>query len=180
MKQLFIALFLVSSFQTFAQQDFKLQQDKNVPYVKNINSVSEEIQPRLYNLIALYHNVQQAHWNLRGPQFQSLHKLLGEFYGDLGAKIDLLAERNLALGKPSDGRPDAVAANAGIPAAPTGFQKDHDVIKTLTPQVLTVSNNLGKSIDAVGSDDVVTQDLLIDIRATIDLYLWKLRSFSYN
>ena len=109
-----------------------------------------------------------------------MHELLGDFYGDLGAKIDLLAERNLALGKPSDGRLNSVAANAGIPAAHTGFQKDHDVIITLTLQVLTVSNNLEKSIEAVGSDEVVTQDLLIDIRATVDLYLWKSRSCSYD
>ncbi len=147
--------------------------------MENATQVNSEIQSRLYDLIAHYHSVQQAHWNVRGPQFASIHDLLGDFYTSLGADIDRLAERKITLGEAADGRPSAVSSNSTLGRNDTGFQKDYDVVKNLVPSTKMLSDNLSTSIKKVGEMDVVTQDLMIDIQAGVDLYLWKLRSFSY-
>ncbi len=179
MKKLLFITMLVIGLNSYAQENFNLKLSSSVPKLENASQVNSEIQARLYDLIAHYHSVQQAHWNVRGPQFESLHSLLGDFYGSLGEDIDRLAERKLVLGEAADGRPSAVSSNSSIGRNETGFQKDYDVVNNLVSSSKTLSDNLGGSISKVGEMDVTTQDLLIDIQASVDLYLWKLRSFSY-
>ncbi|WP_034890884.1 Dps family protein [Gillisia sp. Hel_I_29] len=179
MKKMITSVFLLVSFLSFGQENFNLNLSANTPKVEASSQVSSELQNILYDVIAQFHAVQQAHWNVQGPQFESLHSLLGDFYKSLSGDIDQLAERKLALGQAADGRPSAVATKAKLGDTPTGFQKDHEVIKSLVMSTKKLSDNLAESIELVGDKDVVTQDLLIGIQYDIDTYLWKLRSFSY-
>ncbi|MAM19011.1 MAG: DNA starvation/stationary phase protection protein [Christiangramia sp.] len=181
-KLLFVAIFLGWS-PVFAQQPNYQNSAVNakLPLTpEKMTASTEALQATLYELIDQKHAVHQAHWNLRGPQFISLHELLEELYGDLSGYIDAVAERKLALGQPADGRPTQAGQQANLGTVPEGFQKDHEVVASLTDRYQKISERLGKRIDSVAETDAVSQDLLIGLRNTIDLHLWKLRSFTYN
>lgn len=51
----------------------------------------------------LYLKTQNYHWNVTGPNFQSLHAMFEEQYNDLFAAVDLVAERIRALGEKAPG-----------------------------------------------------------------------------
>ena len=163
-----------------SQSNFDLNVNQSIPDTSDNATTTSSLQSSLYQMIAHYHGVQQAHWNVQGPQFESLHGLLGDFYGSLGADIDRVAERQIVLGSAADGRPGQVAQNNTLGTTSTGFQKDYNVVKDITNKTQQLSKFLSDQIEITGESDVVTQDLLIDVKASVDIYLWKLRSFSYN
>lgn len=181
MKKLLLPLLVFFCISTTQAQDRQGYQnpavDERIPLEENLRQPSAEaLQATLYELISQRQAVQQAHWNVQGPLFYSLHDLLGHFYEALGPKIDMIAERQLALGVPADGRPNAVASAADLEPVPEGYLDDQQVLDLLTARYKTISDRLSKRIDAT-SDDPVTQDMLIDVTGTIDDQLWKLRAF---
>jgi starvation-inducible DNA-binding protein len=141
------------------------------------DSTGQALQNTVYELIALRHALQQAHWNVVGPLFYSLHDLLGHFYKDINGTIDRVAERRRALLLPVDGRPEAVAKNAQMNSVPLGLLKDYDVPKLLGQLYLTVAQRLRDRIKMTEKSDLVTQDLLIAVADTVESHLWKLRAF---
>jgi len=151
--------------------------DERIPLEEKLREKSvEALQATLYELISQRHAVHQAHWNVQGPLFYSLHDLLGHFYETLGPKIDMIAERQLALGSAADGRPGAVAENAGLEDISEGYLDDQQILEMLTTRYKTISDHLSERIEAT-SDDLVTQDMLINVAGTVDDQLWKLRAF---
>ena len=52
----------------------------------------------LANSYGLYLKTQNYHWNVTGPQFESLHILFEKQYIDLAESVDEIAERIRALG----------------------------------------------------------------------------------
>lgn len=153
--------------------------DRRVPSAElDIDPTAEALQATLYELTDQYYAIHQMHWNVTGPLFISLHELYEEFYEDINAKIDEVAERKLALDRPADARPAAVADNADLrPATPQGFVTDKQSLEVLSARHLQLSNRLGERIAATGDTDAVTQDLLISVRDMIDKQLWMMRSF---
>ncbi|KKN44183.1 hypothetical protein LCGC14_0695610 [marine sediment metagenome] len=65
-------------------------------------SANTALQSTLYELIDLYLAVHQLHWNVRGPEFYTLHDLIGDLHENLAGKMDMIAYRKLAFGTPSD------------------------------------------------------------------------------
>jgi len=141
-----------------------------------VGPTADALQATLYELSSQYHAVQQMHWNLTGPLFISLHELYGEIYGGIAGQIDAVAERKLALDRPADARPSAVAANANLTAVPDGFVTDMQTLELLAARHETISDRLAQRISDTGETDPVTQDLLITVKYMIDEQLWKLRS----
>jgi starvation-inducible DNA-binding protein len=136
----------------------------------------EALQATLYELISQRHAVQQAHWNVQGPLFYSLHDLLGHFYEAINPKIDMIAERLLVLNVPADGRPEMVAEGANLESVPEGYMDDQQVPDFLSTRYKTISDRLSERIETT-SDDLVTQDMLIGTTTMVDDHLWKLRAF---
>ncbi|MGM0704130.1 MAG: Dps family protein [Pseudomonadota bacterium] len=62
------------------------------------SQLSEKLNHLLANYQIFYMNVRGYHWNVKGPQFFELHTKFEEFYTDLLAKVDEVAERILTLG----------------------------------------------------------------------------------
>lgn len=60
--------------------------------------IAEKLNVLLANYSIFYQNTRGAHWNVKGAQFFTLHEKYEELYTDMGAKIDEIAERILALG----------------------------------------------------------------------------------
>lgn len=95
----------------------------------------EALQATLYELISQRHALQQAHWNVQGPLFYSLHDLLGHFYESLNTEIDKIAERKLMLGAPADGSAASVEESVNLVAIPSGYLDDQKVLDLLTDRL---------------------------------------------
>ena len=61
-------------------------------------AISEGLLRFLADTYALYLKTQNFHWNVRGPEFYSLHLLFEKQYEDLAEAVDEIAERIRALG----------------------------------------------------------------------------------
>jgi starvation-inducible DNA-binding protein len=63
---------------------------------------NQELAEKLNELLANYHiyyqNLRSFHWNIKGPNFFSLHAKFEELYTGALTKIDEVAERILTLG----------------------------------------------------------------------------------
>jgi starvation-inducible DNA-binding protein len=65
----------------------------------------DALQSTLVDLLGLSLIGKQAHWNIVGPRFRSIHLQLDEVVGTARSYADTVAERAAALGLPPDGRP---------------------------------------------------------------------------
>ncbi len=65
---------------------------------KNNHELIDSLKNALADSYALALKTQNFHWNITGPNFESLHLLFDEQYHDLSEAIDLIAERIRALG----------------------------------------------------------------------------------
>ena len=149
-----------------------------VPYDAPTRQVSNDaLQATLYELISLKHADHQAHWNVVGQNFYSLHDLLGELYAALGPYIDRVAERKRALAAPADGDPGRTASSDGLDPFPQGLLNDYDVPMILSERYDEVVGRVEDRITETGdAGDSVTQDLLIDVANELEKHLWMLRS----
>ena len=62
------------------------------------NEVIDLLNARLADAIDLKTQAKQAHWNVKGMQFMSLHELFDSVATHLDDQADMLAERITALG----------------------------------------------------------------------------------
>lgn len=60
--------------------------------------VVKQVEQVLVDTYVLYTKTQNAHWNVTGPMFHSLHGLFDEQYNELFAALDTIAERIRMLG----------------------------------------------------------------------------------
>ena len=137
----------------------------------------ELLNTHLAAAIDLYGQVKQAHWNVRGPGFLSVHRLLDEVAGAVDAHADLLAERARGLG--------GVAYGTIQLASKRSFLVPYTLeIANVAEHVFAVSSALaafGQSIqEAAGSSakcgDTTTADLFTEISRGIDQQLWLVES----
>ena len=78
---------------------------------KNISDGLAHLLADSYTLSIKTHNY---HWNVTGPQFQSLHALFESHYNDLSVAVDEIAERIRALGHYAPGSYKAFLALTSI------------------------------------------------------------------
>jgi starvation-inducible DNA-binding protein len=107
-------------------------------------TAGEALQSTLVDLIGLSLIGKQAHWNIVGPRFRSIHLQLDEVVSTARSFSDTVAERAAALGVAPDGRPETIAAAYTLPGSKSGWIRD----------------------------DPVTQDLLIGITAELEKQRW--------
>ena len=115
---------------------------------------------------------KQAHWNVIGPRFRTVHEALDELVDTARGFTDAVAERATAIGVSPDGRARTVAADSGADPFPEGWQQDGDVIRSIVSTLAAVVRRLRERIDASEKADPVTQDLLIDIAARLEQLHW--------
>jgi starvation-inducible DNA-binding protein len=130
------------------------------------------LQDTLVDLLGLSLIGKQAHWNIVGPRFRSIHLQLDEVVATARAHADTVAERAAALGVPPDGRPETVAANFALPGAKEGWLRDTEVVDLMVSALREAIGRLRERIAATDEADPVTQDLLISITAELEKQHW--------
>ncbi|MFF4627960.1 Dps family protein [Streptomyces griseorubiginosus] len=135
-------------------------------------TAGEALQSTLVDLIGLSLIGKQAHWNIVGPRFRSIHLQLDELVATARTFSDTVAERSAALGLSPDGRPETIAAAYTLPGSKNGWIKDDEVVRLVAETLEAAIGRLRERIEATEKADPVTQDLLIGITAELEKQRW--------
>ena len=135
-----------------------------------------ELQSVLVDLIDLSLQGKQAHWNVIGLRFRSLHLEFDELVDDVRNWSDEVAERLRALGVPADGRAGVIAQHSGLESLPEGTLSDSEVLRCVANQVATVAARGRTAIDRLDGLDKVSEDILLEIVQGLEKRLWMFRS----
>ncbi|GAA3431580.1 Dps family protein [Kutzneria kofuensis] len=130
------------------------------------------LQEALVDLIDLSLVAKQAHWNVVGRNFRSVHLQLDELVAAAREYTDQVAERASAIGVSPDGRAATVAKNSGVPDFATGWRDDEDVARTITATLGEVVQRMRARIKTTDDTDLVTQDLIIGLTAKLEEAHW--------
>ncbi|MDT0433268.1 MULTISPECIES: Dps family protein [Streptomyces] len=132
----------------------------------------EALQGTLVDLLGLSLIAKQAHWNIVGPRFRSVHLQLDEVVDTARAYADTVAERAAALGVSPDGRPETIAAAFTLPSPKEGWLRDGDVVRLMVETLEAAVGRLRARIAATDRPDPVSQDLLISLTAELEKQRW--------
>ncbi|WP_420077351.1 Dps family protein [Streptomyces sp. JL3001] len=132
----------------------------------------DALQGTLVDLLGLSLIGKQAHWNIVGPRFRSIHLQLDEVVSTARSYADTVAERSSALGVPPDGRPETIAAAYTLPGPKEGWIRDTEVVQLVVDILGAAIERLRERITATAEPDPVTQDLLIGITSELEKQRW--------
>ncbi len=126
-----------------------------------------------YTLYLMTHNF---HWNVTGPQFNSLHLMFMAQYTEQWNALDLIAERIRALGHPAPGTYKEFVKLASIKEV-EGVPKADDMIRHLVAAQEATARTARKLFPVVEkANDQPTADLLTQRLEVHEKTAWMLRS----
>jgi starvation-inducible DNA-binding protein len=140
------------------------------------DSLAQDLQHVLVDLIELHLQGKQAHWNLVGTNFRDLHLQLDGIVDIAREAADTIAERMRALDAVPDGRTDTVAATTSVPAAPAGLIGTTDIVDIITDRIYASVSTMRAVHDAVDATDPSSADLLHAIITDLEKQAWMLKS----
>jgi len=138
--------------------------------------VADDLQATLVDLIDLALQAKQAHWNVAGENFRSVHLQLDEMMTEYRAWSDVVAERIVTIGIAADGRAGTVADGSVLPSFPDGAVGDHAVVELFVERLERTAGAFRERMDRLGTADPVSQDILIQVLAGIEKQLWMVRT----
>ncbi|TPW70120.1 Dps family protein [Schumannella sp. 10F1B-5-1] len=141
-----------------------------------VAGTAQFLTPIVVGLTALSVDGKQAHWHVRGANFQAVHELLDDVVDHAREWADTAAERVVALGLPLDGRIQTVAAATKTPELATGFQQADQTIAQIVAQIDAVLVDVRTAIDELGEIDASSQDVAIEIARGLEKDRWFLFS----
>ena len=139
------------------------------------NTVTD-LQATLVELVDLSLLGKQAHWNVVGPNFRSIHLQLDEIVDTARLASDRVAERIATVGGAPDGRAAAVAATSGLPDFPAGRVPVTEAVQRVGATVDAMSARITERILRIGDVDPVSQDILISTADELEKQAWMLRA----
>lgn len=126
-----------------------------------------------YTLYLMTHNF---HWNVKGPQFNSLHNMFMGQYTEQWTALDMIAERIRALGFPAPGTYKEFVKLASIKEV-EGVPSADDMIRHLVSAQEATARTARKLFPVVAeADDQPTADLLTQRLEVHEKTAWMLRS----
>ncbi|CAH2599973.1 DNA protection during starvation protein [Rhodovastum atsumiense] len=132
---------------------------------------------RLADAIDLALVVKQAHWNLRGPDFIAVHKMLDEFRTDVDEYVDTIAERVSQLGAIALGTSQAVAQTSQLAPYPTDIIAVEAHLQALLERTAVLANQVRRNIDEVAeAGDANSADIFTEVSRGLDKWLWFLEA----
>jgi starvation-inducible DNA-binding protein len=139
-------------------------------------AIAEGLSKVLADSYTLYLKTHNFHWNVTGPQFQTLHLMFEGQYNELWLALDVIAERIRALGHPvpathkSFERLSSIAMEEGVPKADemvASLVKGHEAVTKVAREVFEIADE---------ANDQPTADLLTERMNTHEKTAWMLRS----
>ncbi len=139
-------------------------------------AIADGLARLLADTYTLYLKTHNFHWNVTGPQFNSLHLMFETQYNELALAVDLIAERIRALGEPAPGSYSAFAALSSIKEA-EGTPKADEMVRILAEDQLAVVRTARAVFPlADAAHDEPTADLLTQRMQVHEKTAWMLRA----
>ncbi|TPE59834.1 DNA starvation/stationary phase protection protein [Sandaracinobacter neustonicus] len=141
-----------------------------------LGAITNGLSRLLADTYTLYLKTHNYHWNVTGPQFNSLHLMFEAQYTELALAVDVIAERLRALGAWAPGsysdfaRLSTVKEASGIPAAEAMVAE----LAADQATVVRTARALFPAVDAAG--DEPTADLLTQRMQVHEKTAWMLRA----
>lgn len=154
----------------------KTQFERDILENETNAEVTAILQDNLTNLIDLALLLKQAHWNVVGPNFRSIHLQLDEIIATVRDASDEVAERIVALGVTADGRATTVANDTALQNYPDGFVNVPNTIGHAADAVKTAIDSLRNAIAKLGDLDPISEDMMIAISGPMEKHLWMLQA----
>ena len=138
--------------------------------------VTSLLSASLTNVIDLALQLKQAHWNVVGPNFRSIHLQLDEIIETVRGASDELAERISPLGISPDGRAATVAKESSLKNYPAGFHSVPKTVAQVADGLKATIDQLRDAIESLGDLDPVSEDLCIGISGKLEKHLWMVQA----
>ena len=140
----------------------------------------QQIAAGLSNLLAdsytLYLKTHNYHWNVEGPQFNTLHLMFETQYAELAIAVDEIAERIRALGIKAPGSYSEFAELTSVDEAQGGESAEEMIRQLAIGQESIVRTARAAFPAASDAHDEPTADLLTQRMQVHEKNAWMLRS----
>jgi starvation-inducible DNA-binding protein len=139
--------------------------------------IAAELNRRLSDGLDLHSQIKVAHWNVKGPQFASLHPLFETFAVSLAAHNDTFAERAVTLGARALGTVRHAGAHSRLPEYPQETTRDMEHVRLLAERIERYLEGLRESRGIAEAErDTDTVDLLTQVITEFEKHAWFLRA----
>jgi starvation-inducible DNA-binding protein len=124
----------------------------------------------------LYSQTKQAHWNVKGMEFQQLHEMFDMMAAKVEPFIDIIAERITTLGGTAMGTTRMAATHSSLPEYPM-ISEGRDHLEAVIERFAAYAKSTREAIRQTDKlDEPTTADLFTEISREIDLSLYFLES----
>lgn len=134
------------------------------------------LQDCLFTVVDLALQGKQAHWNVVGTNFRSLHLQLDDIIGSARQASDAIAERIVTLATSPDGRASIVGEKSKLMDYPRGLKSVPETVTLIADRLTTTITGMRKAIETLDELDLVSQDLLIQTSADLEKHLWMVQA----
>jgi starvation-inducible DNA-binding protein len=143
-----------------------------------ITGVAQILTRALADEFILYTKTRNHHWNVVGPQFQSLHLLFEKQYDALAEAVDRIAERIRSLGRPAPGTLSEFLRHARLKEQPGKHPPAAKMIALLLKDHESIIQSLRQDLAACIEDfgDAGTGDFLTGLMEEHEKTAWMLRA----
>ncbi len=142
---------------------------------KERKKIADGLSRLLADSYTLYLKTHNFHWNVTGPQFNSLHNMFMTQYTEIWNALDMIAERIRSLGYPAPGSYKQFVALSSIPEE-EGVPKAKDMIRQLVAGQEAVTRTAREVFKVVEkANDQPTADLLTQRMEVHEKNAWMLR-----
>jgi len=142
--------------------------------------IAKGLSKLLADSYALYMMTHNFHWNVTGPQFNSLHQMFMTQYTEQWTALDLIAERIRALGHPAPGTYQEFAKLASVKQV-EGVPSATEMVRYLVKAQEATAKTARSLFPIVGeANDQPTADLLTQRLEVHEKTAWMLRSVLEN
>ncbi|HEY9175487.1 MAG TPA: DNA starvation/stationary phase protection protein Dps [Verrucomicrobiae bacterium] len=159
----------------------KLNQTKNDLPEKTRRKVIDLLNQNLADALDLHLQAKQAHWNVKGPSFLSLHELFDKVAEELEGFADEIAERAVALGGIARGSVRVAAKTSRLSEYPLDIIAGSQHVQALSNALSAFGKSVRAAIDAATkTGDADTADLFTEVSRGIDKLLWFVEAHSQS
>jgi len=139
-------------------------------------AIAEGLSRLLADSYTLYLKTHNYHWNVVGPQFNTLHQMFEQQYTELSTAVDEIAERIRALGVKAPGSYREFAELTSVKEAEGDVSADEMIRQLAADQetVVRTARSVFPLVDA--ANDEPTADLLTQRMQIHEKTAWMLRS----
>lgn len=132
---------------------------------------------QLADTFDLYSQVKQAHWNVKGPQFYSLHLLFDDLAEKLAEYVDTIAERVTVIGGTASGTVRMAAGASRLPELTNETFDGMPCVEALAVRFAALTSTTRAAIEAATTSGAAdTADLLTEVSRGLDKALWFLEA----